>query len=257
MFLRQRGRSESRRTLLFIHGLGESGLCFESIGLTRELEPYRLLVPDLPGDGRTVWPERSSSLEESADHLARWIEQLEIGRVVLVGHSMGGVIAQLLASRLPELVEALVNIDGNLSPADCVFSGRAAEYTLEDLISRGFDEIREDIYDQGEGDPALRGYYVSLRLTDPRVFHEHSLGLLELSRTEGLARDLAMMEIPSLYIAGSPGGACERSLRLLDEAGASWCSVSPSGHWPFIDRPRDFIERLVAFLKELPARGKE
>jgi pimeloyl-ACP methyl ester carboxylesterase len=43
-------------TPLWIHGLGESGLCFERVLARPELEAFRHLVPDLPGYGRSPWP---------------------------------------------------------------------------------------------------------------------------------------------------------------------------------------------------------
>ena len=256
MFLRRRAAHVPGSSLLFIHGLGESGLCFEALADREELEPYELLVPDLPGYGRSAWPEAPYALDEAAENLARWLVERGTEGVVLVGHSMGGVIAQLMARNHPELVGALVNVDGNLSAGDCVFSGRAASFELGEFATQGFDDVREGIYQQGTDDRALRGYYASLRLADPRVFHAHSLGLVELSRTEKLALDLAKLALPKLYIAGSPDGASPRSLQLLEQAGAPWVSVAPSGHWPFIDNPRTFTRELVAFLRESISPGK-
>ena len=44
------------RTVLWIHGLGESGLCFERLLARPDLADWQHVVADLPGYGRTAWP---------------------------------------------------------------------------------------------------------------------------------------------------------------------------------------------------------
>ena len=62
MFLRDTAPPEPGLTLLFIHGLGESGLCFEELARRPELKALRLLIPDLPGYGRSPWPAKPLAL---------------------------------------------------------------------------------------------------------------------------------------------------------------------------------------------------
>jgi pimeloyl-ACP methyl ester carboxylesterase len=250
MFVRTVGDGAAGGTLLFVHGLGESGLCFEALLPRPELSPYRLLVPDLPGYGRSAWPDGAPlSLVGLADHLADWLGHRGERPVTVVGHSMGGVVAQMLAERHPATVAAVVDVDGNKSEGDCVFSSRAAAYDRAAFLDRGFDVLRETVYRRGKSDQAQRGYYVSLRLADPRSYHQHSLELLTLSRGEELAPRLAALPQPKHYIAAVPDGATERSRTLLSAAGVPWSAIAPSGHWPFIDQPDAFVAllaRLVA-----------
>ncbi len=248
MFLRESAR-DGRPAVLWIHGLGESGLCFESIVRHPRLGGFRHLIPDLPGYGRSFHPERPPSFAETADRLERWLEARGEPPLALAGHSLGGVLALILAERHPARVLAVADIDGNKSAGDCVFSSRAAECDAERFSEDVFPELLENIYRGGMDDDALRGYYASLRFCRPEVFHHHALELLELSTGEGLARRLAALPCPVRFIAGSPRGVCPRSLELLHGAGVPVASVSPSGHWPFIDRPNDFAKILTRFLE--------
>jgi len=249
MYLREQTVSGARGTLLFVHGLGESGLCFEALLEHQELADYHLLAPDLLGYGRSPWPTGDPlTLEEHADHLATWLRVRESGPVTLVGHSMGGVLALLLAEEHPDLVAAVVDVDGNKSPGDCVFSSQALEFSREEFLAAGFDALRDRVYTRGEQEGAMRGYYASLRLADPRAFHQNSAELVALSEPRELAARLAALPVPTVYLAGVPGGASDESHALLARAGVDVRNIEPSGHWPFLDQPGFFLGELGRFL---------
>lgn len=236
------------RVLLWIHGLGDSGLCFEGLAGAPELAGWRQLVPDLPGYGRSPWPPRTWDLAAQADHLAAWLRERGEPPAVVAGHSQGGVHALLLAERHPDRVAGVVDIDGNKSLADCVFSGAAARQTAAAFVEGGFDRLRRLVYRAGQDDPAQRGYFAGLLLCDPRLFHANSCELVALSRSERLAARLAALDAPSLYVAGVPGGASKRSLDLLAEADVAVARIEPSGHCPFLERPAEFLAVLRRFL---------
>jgi pimeloyl-ACP methyl ester carboxylesterase len=68
----------------------------------------RLVAPDIRGHGRGLRSERPFTLEAAADDVAGMLDQLDISSTVLVGYSMGGSIALLMAERHPALVDGLV-----------------------------------------------------------------------------------------------------------------------------------------------------
>lgn len=240
MFVRARG-GRRRGTLVCIHGLGESGLCFEGLFELDLLADWNLLVCDLPGYGRSAWRSVTMSLEDQADLLAGWLrERGPTGPLVIVGHSMGGVLGVLLAERHPEALDLLVNVDGNLSPGDCVFSGRAVKWSPHEFENGGFDRLRDTVYRQGVRERAQRGYYAGLRMADPRQYHRNSAELVAISADEQLGARMVALEVPAHYVAGVPRGASPRSRELLGIHGVPWTAVEPSGHWPFVDRPEDF-----------------
>jgi pimeloyl-ACP methyl ester carboxylesterase len=252
VFVREFGREDGPRTVLWIHGLGESGLCFESLLDRPDLADWRHLVPDFPGYGRTAWPGAPLPLAEQADLAADLCGDLAGGPVVVAGHSMGGVTALLMAERHRALVRGVVDIDGNKSVDDCRFSGLAAAMPLDRFMHGGFDDMRATIFAGGGDDAALRGYYASLRLADPATYHANSVELLEMSTPRAdLARRLRALACPRVYIAGTPGGVSRLSRGILDEERLPVIDIAPSGHWPFIDRPDAFTGALREFLDEV------
>ena len=252
VFLREGGATGGPRTVLWVHGLGESGLCFEGLLDRTDLAGWRHLAPDLPGYGRTAWPTAPLSLADHADLLADLCSDLGTGPVVVAGHSMGGIVALLLAERHRSLVRGVVDIDGNKSPEDCSFSGQAVEQDVGDFVAGGFDALRGRVYEAGVDDPAQRGYYASLRQADPVAYHLNSGELVAMAAKAGdLAGRLAALSCPRVYIAGAPRGVCAESRRLLEEARVPVLEVAPSGHWPFVDQPDTFAAKLREFLDEV------
>jgi len=251
MFVREYPGDSKLPVIVYIHGLGESGLCFEEIARSVCGWGWRQLIPDLPGYGRSVWPAAPQSFAGVVSHVSQWLRDRGERKVLLLGHSLGGVLALLFAESHPESVRGVIDIDGNKSLADCTFSGQAAAVPQVEFSARVFHRLREAVFEGGSSEPALRGYYASLRLADPQTFHAQALELVALSAAEKLAARLAALPCAKLYIAGAPGGASPRSLALLTAAGIDSAIVSPAGHWPFIDQPDQFAALVRSFLGRL------
>ena len=229
--------------IVWIHGLGEWSVNFDPIAALPAFAGFSHVMVDLPGYGRSPWPEHPESLEQLADRLASWIGDR---RPALIGHSMGGVLATLIAERTA--VRAVVNVDGNLSRGDCTFSAKSAAYSLDDFVGHGFATMRAEVYEGGRTDLALRGYHAAMTLASPRVFHHHALQLVAMSEPETLVTRLAALRVPALFVAGVPGGICERSRALLDRHAVRWVGIEPAGHWVHIDQPDRFAAAVAEFL---------
>jgi pimeloyl-ACP methyl ester carboxylesterase len=241
-----RERAEGAPRLLWIHGLGESGACFEAIAAHPALAGTAALIPDLPGYGAS--DRADLDLAGVADHLAAWLRARGSAPCVIVGHSMGGVIGVHLAERHPDVVAHLVDVDGNVSLGDCTYSGRAAAFAADAFVERGFAEMRAFVEDRAVTDLAHRGYAMRIGLADPRTFHRHAGELVAVSTPEDMGARLAALRVPVTYVAGAPGGASARSRELLRAAGVVVVEIEPAGHWPFVDQPDRFAETLAGII---------
>lgn len=239
-----RSPGASRATLLFLHGLGESGLCFERLVKRPELADFERWIPDLPNYGRSRPVHPPPRLNDLANLIRSWLEQAP-SPVILVGHSMGGVLGQLVCERHSVPLGGFVNVEGNLSLDDCAFSGPAARLSLQEFLGGGFDRLLDDVYRGGLESPPLRGYYASLRLAVREQFHLHSQELVEMSAREDLADRFARLRLPvKIYVGGLSGGVGARSRLLLDRAGVDWRGFENSGHWPFLDEEDRFVRMI-------------
>jgi pimeloyl-ACP methyl ester carboxylesterase len=179
--------------VVWLHGLGEWSQNFDALAAHPAFAGFSHVLPDLPGYGRSPWPERADDLDAVADRLVAWLGDR---RPALIGASMGGVLATLIAERAA--VRAVVDVEGNLSRGDCTLSGEAAAYSLDDFVAFGFAAMRAEVYDAGRTDMALRSYHTALGTASPRVFHHHARQLVAISEPEQLASRLASLSVPAL-----------------------------------------------------------
>jgi pimeloyl-ACP methyl ester carboxylesterase len=93
-------------TVMLIHGFAEDGAIWDR--QTEYLKKnHRLLIPDLPGSGKSSPISAETTMDELADPIKAILDAEKIGRVVLIGHSMGGYVALAFAEKYPGRLEAL------------------------------------------------------------------------------------------------------------------------------------------------------
>ncbi len=100
------------RVLLGIHGITASSLGL--LPVAHHLGGYSLVAPDLRGRGRSASLPGPYGMRAHADDCAAVIRAASEHPVVVIGESMGGYVAVVLAARHPQLVERLVLVDGGL-----------------------------------------------------------------------------------------------------------------------------------------------
>lgn len=96
--------------VIMLHGLSDNGLCWNRIPVLLEVE-FDVVLMDARGHGLSGLDGRGASLDVQADDVAALIDQLELLQPVLIGHSMGAVVAAVIAAKLPNAIRGLVLID--------------------------------------------------------------------------------------------------------------------------------------------------
>ena len=107
------GHLQSNAALLLVHGLG--GRWQHWLKVIPPLSQHRRVIAvDLPGFGETTLPWPTLTLPRIADVIARLLAELQVERVIFVGHSFGGPLASIFAARHPRLTEQLVLAAGTV-----------------------------------------------------------------------------------------------------------------------------------------------
>ncbi len=112
------------KPVLLIHGFGEDSNIWEN-QVNRFNERYKLIIPDLPGCGKSDFIPEVFSMDDHADLLAELLKAEKSETADLIGHSMGGYIAMAFAEKYPEMMNSL-----------CLFHSSAYADTEEKIATR-------------------------------------------------------------------------------------------------------------------------
>lgn len=247
---------EQGSRVVFLHGLFGQGRNWTGIAKALAAD-HRVLLVDLPDHGKSAWTEHFD-LIEVADTIAT---ELAGDPFTLVGHSLGGKVAMVLALRHPDLVERLCVAD--MSPVEYTSGSEFSGY-IEAMLGLDLGALVQ----RADADAALSAAVPNATV---RSF------LLQNLRREGdswrwqpnlvgLRRDLpGLVSWPADRLASCPayegpvlwvGGA--NSSYIADEYAPAMDRLFPhnrrvtiknAGHWLHSEQPEVFLEVLRRFLK--------
>ncbi|WP_420631053.1 alpha/beta fold hydrolase [Candidatus Leptofilum sp.] len=259
---------KGRQIALLIHGWSSSWYATSPL-LGQLAQRFHVIAIDLPGYGQSPPLEETTTIPGYAELLAQLIGQISDGPVVLVGHSMGGMISLTLALAHPILVERMVllspTISGRLSTAINLFISPITmmeRFGLGSLVVTATERAFVGLTDRlmrpvsfAERTGITEADYERLRMDarqpgQGRVRAECYRAMLE----NDLSGRLAQIETPSLVIWGAEDNTVP--LRdagvVADEWTAADLRILPkAGHWPQFEAP-DTTRRMVAVFLGLP-----
>ncbi len=94
--------------LLILHGWGGSLLSWAKVQELLSQNGFRVIALDLPGFGKSQPPQEVWGVEEYAQFVLEFAEEIGLGKFILLGHSFGGQIATYIAAHYPEKLEKLI-----------------------------------------------------------------------------------------------------------------------------------------------------
>jgi pimeloyl-ACP methyl ester carboxylesterase len=95
------------KCLLLLHGYPDNHQVWNDASSAWKNQ-FKLLIPDIPGLGRSDTPWSAPSIFALAEHINQIIIHEKIEKCAIIGHSMGGYVAMALAQMNPEVIEKLV-----------------------------------------------------------------------------------------------------------------------------------------------------
>ena len=226
--------------LVFIHGLGDAGSAsFPTIVCHPKLAAHRAIVVDLIGFGFSDRPrDFDYRMESQAGIVASLLRSLEIDACTLVGHSMGGAVAILLAAEAPSLVSRLVLAEGNLDPEPGFVSGPITAMPEEEFVDQGYAKFLEVVRRNG-----FLAYEGALRATAPWGLHRSAASLIA-DRSPTYREQLVAMTLPRTFLFGDEN-ADDPDVKRLAEDGISVEIIRDAGHDMMGDNPDGFAEAVA------------
>lgn len=247
-------RGDDGPWVLLLHGL--FGSHNNLGGIARVLSAnYRVLMVDLRNHGRSPHSD-FMSYEHMLSDVQILLDQHDIEKAVVIGHSMGGKLAMGLASCQPQRVRALVVVD--IAPVDYPPQHQTVFRALRNLDLRGLksraqadQQMARELDDMG-----LRQFLLSnLRRGDEGFQWRMNLDVIEEQYDEIAAAPplLEPFHGPSLFVRGAESDYIDADGRLVIQRwfpNAEIASIDQSGHWPHSQHPDAFNTIVESFLQQ-------
>jgi len=244
-------REGHKETIVLLHGLGGAKENYWEACKTSALDGHTLICPDNPGIGNsTYYDDFPLNVDDLTNITSLFIDQLKITNFILVGTSMGGLTTLLyLRGAGSDKVKAYINIEGNLMPEDCMFSGKVVTYDFDTFANQIFPETILEMKTKGN-----TGYHIianNLQLnTNIRSYYNYSFQTVEYSSTGALLKQYLNLDIPRVFICGKENKTLSY-LPELEKNNMVIKYISNSNHFVFYDNPKEMYDVIAAFMISL------
>lgn len=248
--------------VVLIHGFGASADSWNRFAkpLTKR---YHVIAPDLPGWGASARIEAASyGYPAQLERLRQFLSQLKLGRVHLVGHSMGGFIASAYAAHYPDevITLGLITPHGMVEPEPSELARDVAkgDNWLVASSRKEFDRLLNNVFAKRPYAPeAVLSY-----LADHAVRNSAKSRLIfEEMQTNNppLADLLPAVKSPTLIVWGDQDRVLHVSSADLFRQGirnSELLIIRGSGHMPLVENARQCAAAWLAFVdKSRQSRG--
>lgn len=245
----------AKPALVLLHGLALDGSCWSPNA--RALEAgFDVVMPDGRGHGSSSTPATGYTYEQLAADVVGLIHGLALASPIILGHSMGGLTAAVVAAHHPTLLRGLVLVDptflGLESQRD-VYAGGAAVERHRRLLATSLPEVLVDL---GARHPHRSAETLELIARARRQTRLEAFEILAPPNPE-FRELIRAIRVPTLLVIGGPQAVVSREVagelqRLNDRVQVA--QIVEAGHGLHLDQPERFIAVVERFLRRVMAR---
>ena len=258
------------RSVVLLHGNNFGGFYFKPVIDALAKEGFRVIVPDQIGYGRSSKPIAPYNFNSQARNTFLILQKEQIERAMLVGHSLGGMLAARLATQNPKAIERLV-IYNPIGLTDGRFDRPMApiDESYQQTLKSDYASIRAGLGRYVAHNPKAWNadletytrirYSWTLSAEWPRLAMVQAL-IGQMLYADPVVYDWPHIQVPTLAFGGAEdmllGPAARFRERMEDLAktipnGNGRVLLLPGlGHVPHLEAPEKVLPPLVAFLKE-------
>lgn len=244
------GTATERLPLLIVHGLYGSARNWGVVA--KKLSDERqVFAVDHRNHGESP-RENSHSYHDLAGDLVEVLE--DIGPAIVLGHSMGGKAAMVLAIQRPDLVDRLIVAD--IAPVAYMHTQLPFIHAMRavdlDRVEKRSDAL-EMLANAGVEDATLRSFFTqSLDLKEKRWRLNLDVLEAEMPKIMGFPEDVTgAFEAPTLFLSGANSDyvLAEHRPKIRDMFPKSaFVKISGAGHWLHAEKPSEFIATVRAWM---------
>lgn len=225
-------------------------------------ERFRIISPDHRGHGLSDKPtaREDYDLDLLADDLYQLLAGIDVKSCYLVGHSMGGMVAQLLTLAHPEVVRALVLVD-TAAEIPRSLSAKERYQERQRLVRMAEEEGMEAVFEEQlkAADPQVRSNQAFVKTWREQFLmtsvHAYIGGANGMSTRQSVADRLGEIKVPTLIVCGEKDEPFLEPSKVMHEkiAGSELVIIPGCGHTPQIETPAEFNRILAEFLDRVHA----
>jgi pimeloyl-ACP methyl ester carboxylesterase len=256
-------------TVVLLHGNNFAGFYFGGPIDALRKAGFRVVVPDQIGYGRSSKPIIPYSFNDMAKNTRAILQHLGISKAMVVGHSMGGMLAARIATQYPDMVERLV-LYNPIGLTDGRYDRPAGniEETYRRTLASTFQTVKASLmryvaHNPSAWTPAFEQYARiryswTLGADWPRLAMIQTL-IGEMIYADAVVYDWAHIKAPTLafggdqdMLAGTPANFQQRMKYIVDTIpdGRGKLLLPGLGHVPHMEAPEKTLPPLVAFLRD-------
>jgi pimeloyl-ACP methyl ester carboxylesterase len=257
-------------TVLLLHGNNFGGFYFAAVIDALRKAGFRVIVPDQIGYGRSSKLVAPYNLNSQARNTSLVLQAEKIERVMVVGHSMGGMLAARFATQYPKAVERLVvynpigltdgRFDRPMAPIDELYrQALKADYqSIRSSLGRYVAHNSKAWNAEFEACVRIR-YSWTLSAEWPRLAMVQAL-ISQMLYADPVVYDWPHIQVPTLAFGGAedallgPAARFQERMQALARTipnGNGRTLLLPGlGHVPHLEAPSTTLPPLVAFLRE-------
>jgi pimeloyl-ACP methyl ester carboxylesterase len=242
-------RTGEKPPILFLHGFGSTKEDYADVALHPQFNGHSVIVYDAPGCGETECTDLSAvSIPFLVETARQLLAHLSVTRFHLIGHSMGGLTALILADAEPDRVLSFIDIEGNVAPEDCFLSRQIIDFPAEST-EIFFDDFIERTWHSRYYSAAFyaAGLRHRVRVAAVRGIF---MSMVELSDHGDLMRRFLSLRCPRMFMYGEQNQQLSY-LPELRENGVRVARVSSCGHFPMYSNPVEMWLLISEFFSHL------
>ncbi len=246
------GGPEGRPVLVFINSLGTDYRIWRDV-IVRLAGEFPMILYDKRGHGLSDVGQAPYAIDDHVSDLAGLLEVYAVKKAVIVGLSVGGLIAQGLYAARPDLVRALVLCD----TAHKIGTAELWDARIAAVERDGIESIADNVMERWftpafrrPENTAYHGYW-NMLVRQPAVGYAATCAAIrDADFTEATAR----IKVPTLCVVGDQDGSTPPNVVLATAKlipGARYEVIAGAGHIPCVEQPEALTAILSAFIEPL------
>ena len=241
-------------TFVLVHGSFHGNWCWSKTTPLLEREGYKVIAPNLPASGNDPAPIENADLDSYATRIAGVIDSIK-GPVILVGHSMGGIVTSQVSETRSKRLVAAVYVNGLLfrnSESLGSFLETNAKLNVDDLVLKNMKVSADGLTATFPPEKAAEVFYNACSPSDA----DWAKSQLTPQRTKVYGDKLQLTEerygqVKRFYVKGSQDHAVSPLYQdaMLKGTTCQQVFTLNGDHSPFLSAPEKLAEILLSIAR--------